>query len=70
MTMKYACGMSNIIFIFRVPPLRLTPLHEKVMLELLLNGCSPSALVLRSPDVILALGVIVAEEVSESANNE
>ena len=34
-----------------------------MVLELLLNGVAPAALLLRTPDVILSLGVIVAEEV-------
>ena len=36
---------------------------SQVVLELLLNGVAPAALLLRTPDVILSLGVIVAEEV-------
>ena len=32
------------------------------MLELVLNGTAPAAILLRQPDMILALGVIVAEE--------
>jgi predicted aconitase with swiveling domain len=35
---------------------------SQVCLELILNGVAPAAFVLRQPDVILALGVIVAEE--------
>ena len=35
---------------------------SQVVLELLLNGRAPAALALRTPDVILALGVVVAEE--------
>uniref|UniRef100_A0A7S3SIT8 Aconitase X catalytic domain-containing protein n=1 Tax=Emiliania huxleyi TaxID=2903 RepID=A0A7S3SIT8_EMIHU len=35
---------------------------SQVVLELLLNGVAPAALLLRTPDVILSLGVIVAEE--------
>jgi predicted aconitase with swiveling domain len=35
---------------------------SQVVLELLLNGMAPRALLLRQPDAILALGVIVAEE--------
>eukprot|EP00750_Incisomonas_marina_P030489 INCI7526.1.p2 GENE.INCI7526.1~~INCI7526.1.p2 ORF type:complete len:199 (+),score=34.04 INCI7526.1:330-926(+) len=35
---------------------------SQVMLELLLNGIAPAALVLRQPDAILALGVVVAQE--------
>ena len=37
-------------------------INDQVVLELLLNGVAPSALVLRQPDAILALGVVVAEE--------
>ena len=35
---------------------------SQVILELLLNGIAPAAMLLRQPDAILALGVIVAEE--------
>ena len=35
---------------------------SQVMLELLLNGVAPAALILEQADEILALGVIVAEE--------
>ena len=35
---------------------------SQVMLELLLGDIAPAAILLRQPDVILALGVIVAEE--------
>lgn len=35
---------------------------SQVILELILNGIAPSAMLLRQPDAILALGVIVAEE--------
>jgi predicted aconitase with swiveling domain len=35
---------------------------SQVVLELLLNGIAPSAMLLRQPDAIVALGVIVAEE--------
>jgi predicted aconitase with swiveling domain len=36
---------------------------SQVMLELILNGTAPAAFVLRQPDVILALGIIIAEEI-------
>lgn len=35
---------------------------SQVILELLLNGASPAAIVLCQPDEIIALGAIVAEE--------
>ena len=35
---------------------------SQVLLELILNGHAPRAIVLRQPDMILALGVIVAQE--------
>uniref|UniRef100_A0A0G4FV56 Aconitase X catalytic domain-containing protein n=1 Tax=Chromera velia CCMP2878 TaxID=1169474 RepID=A0A0G4FV56_9ALVE len=35
---------------------------SQALLELLLNGVAPAAIVLREPDFIVALGVIVAEE--------
>ena len=35
---------------------------SQVILELILNGIAPAAMLLRQPDAILALGVIVAEE--------
>ena len=35
---------------------------SQVLLELLLNGIAPAAIVLRSPDAIVALGILVAEE--------
>lgn len=38
---------------------------SQVMLELMLNGNAPAAILLRQPDDILALGVIVAEECFE-----
>ena len=38
---------------------------SQVLLELLLNGTGPKAIVLEVPDHILALGVIVAEELFE-----
>lgn len=33
-----------------------------MVLELILNGIAPRAMLLRQPDAILALGVIVAQE--------
>ncbi len=35
---------------------------SQVMLEVILNGVAPAAVLLRQPDAILALGVVVAEE--------
>ncbi len=35
---------------------------SQVVLELILNGMAPAALLLRQPDAILALGVVVAQE--------
>ncbi|EQL41397.1 ABC transporter permease [Pseudomonas aeruginosa VRFPA03] len=35
---------------------------SSVLLELILGGCAPAAILLREPDEILALGAIVAEE--------
>eukprot|EP00929_Paragymnodinium_shiwhaense_P008015 TRINITY_DN111934_c0_g1_i1.p1 TRINITY_DN111934_c0_g1~~TRINITY_DN111934_c0_g1_i1.p1 ORF type:complete len:639 (-),score=84.44 TRINITY_DN111934_c0_g1_i1:434-2350(-) len=40
---------------------------SQVMLELLLNDIAPAALLLRQPDAILALGVIVAEELFQQS---
>jgi predicted aconitase with swiveling domain len=36
---------------------------SQVILELILNGIAPAAMVLRQPDAILSLGVLVAEEI-------
>ena len=36
--------------------------HAQVMLELILGDIAPAALLLREPDSILTLGVVVAEE--------
>ena len=49
--------------ILAIPNGRGSSTGSQVMLELILNGVAPAALVLRQPDSILALGVIVAEEV-------
>ena len=40
---------------------------SQVVLELILNGIAPAAFVLRQPDAILALGVIVADELFEKS---
>ena len=48
--------------ILAVPNGRGSCTGSQVMLELLLNGIAPRPMLLRQPDAILALGVIVAEE--------
>ena len=48
--------------ILAVPNGRGSCTGSQVVLEVLLNGIAPAAIVLRQPDAILALGVIVAEE--------
>ena len=48
--------------ILAVPNGRGSCTGSQVVLELLLNGIAPKAMVLRQPDAILALGVFVAEE--------
>ena len=53
-------NLSN--HILAVPNGRGSCTGSQVVLELLLNGIAPKALLLRQPDAILSLGVIVAEE--------
>lgn len=48
--------------ILAVPNGRGSCTGSQVILELILNGIAPKAMVLRQPDAILALGVIVAQE--------
>ena len=36
---------------------------SQVILELVLNGCAPAAIVMAQPDHIVALGVIIADEI-------
>ena len=48
--------------VFAIPNGRGSCTGSQVVLELMLNDTGPSAIVLRQPDMILALGVIVAQE--------
>lgn len=48
--------------ILAVPNGRGSCTGSQVILELILNGIAPKAMLLRQPDAILALGVIVAQE--------
>ncbi|CAK9091026.1 Uncharacterized protein MTH_1421, partial [Durusdinium trenchii] len=56
------CGVSLEGKILAIPAGRGSCTGSQVILELLLNGASPAAIVLCQPDEIIALGAIVAEE--------
>jgi hypothetical protein len=49
--------------VLAIPNGRGSSTGSQVMLELILNGVAPAAIVLRQPDSILSLGSVVAEEV-------
>ena len=53
--------------VLAIPNGRGSSTGSQVMLELILNGVAPAALVLRQPDSILALGSVVADEVFEQS---
>lgn len=54
--------------IFCLPSGRGSCTGSQVMLELVLNGVAPKALILREIDVILCVGVIIAEEFFDVTN--
>ena len=56
------CGECISGKVLAIPSGRGSCTGSQVMLELILNGIAPAAIILRQPDEILALGVIVAEE--------
>jgi predicted aconitase with swiveling domain len=56
------CGLSTKHAILCLPSGRGSCTGSQVMLELILNGVAPRAVILREADVILCVGVIVAEE--------
>jgi len=53
--------------VLAIPNGRGSSTGSQVMLELILNGVAPAALLLRQPDSILALGSVVSEEVFEQS---
>eukprot|EP00804_Cyclotella_cryptica_P027084 CCRYP_013618-RA/>CCRYP_013618-RA protein AED:0.15 eAED:0.15 QI:404/1/1/1/1/1/2/2466/610 len=56
------CGVSTKHSMLCLPSGRGSCTGSQVMLELILNGVAPRAVILREADVILCVGVIVAEE--------
>ncbi|KAE8152247.1 hypothetical protein BDV25DRAFT_170661 [Aspergillus avenaceus] len=55
------CGQSVAKRVLAIPRGRGSCTGSTVMLELLLNGCAPAALVFEQPEQILTLGVIVGQ---------